>query len=247
MTETAAIPPAIPPGIPDEWVISDDELRSKLAAMVGPLPELKVTRENTALLVIDIQYMDAHRDFGFGARAKELGGMEFLDYYWDRLETTVIPNIQRLLAAARAQGVEAVHVHVAASKADGRDNSMRFKSKGRPTPIQSKDAEILPEVAPLGDELVISKTTESVFNSTNIDRLLRNMGIENLIIVGVVTNGCVEGATRSAAELDYGTILVEDATAAFAPQLHAHAILNMGHKDARIRSTDEVVAMLESL
>jgi nicotinamidase-related amidase len=239
MTGTAAMP--------KEWMISDEDLRRKLAAMVGPLPELNVKRDNTALLVIDVQYMDAHRDFGFGAKAKALGGMEFLDYYWDRLETMVIPNIQRLLAAARAQGVEVVHVHVAASKADGRDNSIRFKSKGRPTPIQSKDAEILPEVAPLGDELVISKTTESVFNSTNIDRLLRNMAVENLIIVGVVTNGCVEGATRSAAELDYGTILVEDATAAFAPQLHAHAILNMGHKDARIKSTDEVVGLLELL
>jgi nicotinamidase-related amidase len=97
------------------------------------------------------------------------------------------------------------------------------------------------------DELVISKTTESVFNSTNIDRTLRNMGITNLIIVGVVTNGCVEGATRSAVELDYGTILVEDATAAFAPQLHQHAILNMGHKDALIKSTDEVVKIIESL
>ena len=239
MTGTAAMP--------KEWVISDEELRSKLTAMIGPLQELNVTRGNTALLIIDIQYMDAHRDFGFGATAKALGGMEFLDYYWDRLETIAIPNIQRLLAAARGQGVEVIHVHVAASKADGRDNSIRFKSKGHPTPIQSKDAQILPEVAPMGDELVISKTTESVFNSTNIDRLLRNMGIENLIIVGVVTNGCVEGATRSAAELDYGTILVEDATAALAPQLHAHAILNMGHKDARIKSTDEVVRLLESL
>ncbi len=233
--------------MPREWVISNEELGKKLAAMVGPRPELKLTRENTALLIIDIQYMDAHRDFGFGARAKELGGMEFLDHYWDRLETIAIPNIQRLMAAARGQGVEVVHVHVAASKADGRDNSIRFKSKGRPTPPDSKDVQILPEVAPLGDELVISKTTESVFNSTNIDRLLRNMGIENLIIVGVVTNGCVEGATRSAAELDYGTILVEDATAALAPQLHEHAILNMGHKDARIQSTDEVVRLLESL
>jgi nicotinamidase-related amidase len=239
MTGTAAMP--------KEWMISDEDLRRKLAAMVGPLPELNVKRDNTALLVIDVQYMDAHRDFGFGAKAKALGGMEFLDYYWDRLETMVIPNIQRLLAAARAQGVEVVHVHVAASKADGRDNSIRFKSKGRPTPIQSKDAEILPEVAPLGDELVISKTTESVFNSTNIDRLLRNMGIANVIVVGVVTNGCVEGAVRGAAERDYGTILVEDAAAALAPQLHEMAIVSMGHKDAAIKSTEEVVRALEAL
>lgn len=230
-----------------EWVISNEELRRKLSDMIGPLQELKLTRESTALLVIDVQYMDAHRDYGLGARAKKLGGMEFLDYYWDRLENLAIPNIQRLLATAREKGVEVIHVRVAAFKSDGSDNSVRFKSKGRPTPVHTKDAEILPEVAPLDGELVISKTTESVFNSTNIDRVLRNMGIRNLIITGVVTNGCVEGATRSAIELDYGTILVEDATAAFAPQLHEHALLTMGHKDALIKSTGEVVHLLESL
>ena len=239
MTEAAAKPQL--------GVISDEELGRKLKAMIGALPELKLTTDNTALLVIDIQYMDAHRDFGMGAKAKQIGNMEFLDYYWDRLETLAIPNIQRLQTAARKKDVEVIHVRVAASKKDGSDNSIRFKSKGRPTPSHTKDAEILPEVAPLEDELVISKTTESVFNSTSIDRTLRNMGITNLIIVGVVTNGCVEGATRSAVELDYGTILVEDATAAFAPQLHQHAILNMGHKDALIKSTDEVVSMIESL
>jgi nicotinamidase-related amidase len=230
-----------------EWVISNEELLRKLTAMIGPLRDLKLTRENTALLVIDVQYMDAHRDYGLGAKAKRLAGMEFLDYYWDRLENLAIPNIQRLLAGARKKGVEVIHVRVAAFKADGSDGSVRFKSKGNSAPVHSKDAEILPEVAPLEGELVISKTTESVFNSTNIDRVLRNMGIQNLIITGVVTNGCVEGATRSAIELDYGTILVEDATAAFAPQLHEHALLTMGHKDALIKSTDEVVRILESL
>lgn len=230
-----------------EWIISNEELCRKLTDMIGPMQELKLTRENTALLVIDVQYMDAHRDYGLGAKAKKLEGMEFLDYYWDRLENLAIPNIQRLLASARKKGVEVIHVRVASFKSDGSDNSVRWKSKGHFTPLHSKDAEILPEVAPLEGELVISKTTESVFNSTNIDRVLRNMGIRNLIITGVVTNGCVEGATRSAIELDYGTILVEDATAAFAPQLHEHALLTMGHKDALIKSTDEVVHILESL
>ena len=115
------------------------------------------------------------------------------------------------------------------------------------TPRDTKEAQILPEVAPLDDEMVISKVTSSVFNSTNIDRVLRNLGIKNLIIMGVVTNGCVESSTRSAAELDYGTIVVEDATAAMAAQLHKHSILSMSYKDAVIKSSDQVVLALESL
>ena len=73
------------------------------------------------------------------------------------------------------------------------------------------------------------------------------MGVKNLIISGVVTDGCVESSTRSAAELDYGTILVGDATAAMAPQLHESSILSMGDKDAAIKFTDEVVKLLEAL
>jgi nicotinamidase-related amidase len=227
--------------------ISNEELVQKLRTLLGVVPEPVLTKENTAILVIDVQYFDAHPDTGLGIRAKELGGMEFIGYYWDRIERIMLPNIQRILATARRKGMEIVHVRVASNTKDGRDCSLRFKSWGSETPIDSKDAQFLPEVWPEGDEIVINKTTESVFNSTNIDRLLRNMGISNVIVVGVVTNGCVEGAVRGAAERDYGTILVEDASAALAPQLHEMAIVSMAHKDAAIKSTDEVVRALEAL
>jgi nicotinamidase-related amidase len=227
--------------------ISNEELLVKLRQLLGTVPEPMLTKENTAIVVIDVQYFDASKEAGLGLRARELGDMEFLEWYFDRVQNVMVPNIQRILATARRKGVEIVHVRVASNTNDGRDCSLRFKSWGAQTPPDSKEAQILPEVWPEGDELVISKTTESVFNSTNIDRLLRNMGIANVIVVGVVTNGCVEGAVRGAAERDYGTILVEDAAAALAPQLHEMAIVSMGHKDASIKSTDEVIKALEAL
>ena len=227
--------------------ISNQELSHLLQTLFGKLPEPQMSRGNTALINIDVQYADAHPDYGLGARAKKLGISGFLDYYWSRIGELVLPNMQRLLAAARQAGIEVIHVRVASQTRDGRDSTLRYKALGLRTPRDTKDAEILPEVAPQEDELVFSKVTSSVFNSTNIDRLLRNMGIKNLIISGVVTNGCVESSTRSAAELDYGTIVVEDATAAMAPQLHELSILSMGYKDAIIKSTDEVVMTLEAL
>ena len=230
-------------------VIPNNEMVRKLRLLLGGGgvldPELE--RESTALLIIDVQYMDAHPDHGLGARAKELGIADFLDYYMARVKDIMLPNIQRLIAVARRTGVEVIHVRVASATSDGRDSTPRFKRWGLTTPRDVKEAEILPEVAPLGDELVISKVTESVFNSTNIDRVLRNIGIENVIVVGVVTNGCVEGTVRGAVELGYGTILVEDATAALTKELHEYALVNMGHKDAAIKSSDEVVEILESL
>ena len=227
--------------------ISNQELLEKLRTLLGPVHEPKLTRETMAILVIDVQYFDAHPEVGLGIRTREMGDMEFLGYYWDRVERVMLPNIQRLLASARRKGVEVIHVRVASNTKDGRDCSLRFKAAGYQTPPDTKEAQFLPEAWPEPDELVISKTTESVFNSTNIDRLLRNMGIRNLIVVGVVTNGCVEGAVRGAAERDYGTILVEDAVAALPPQLHEMAVVSMGHKDAVINSTDEVIQVLEAL
>jgi len=227
--------------------IANEELAEYLRRLFGSLPEPELKRETTALLCIDLQYVDAHRDFGLGARAKELGIARFLDYYWERVEGLVLPNVRRLQAAARAKGVEVIHVRVASATADGRDSSLRYKAMGLRTPRDTKEAQILDEVAPRGDELAISKVTSSAFNSTNIDRILRNLGVRNLVITGVVTNGCVESTARSATELDYGTIVVEDATAAMAPQLHEHSILSMGYKDAAIRSTDDVLGQLEAL
>lgn len=227
--------------------MSTDELQTMLVTLFGELPEPQLSRDSTALLCIDVQYMDAHPDYGLGARAKALGLQDKLGYYWSRLDELVLPNMQRVLAAAREAGIEVIHVRVASQTADGRDSTLRYKSLGLKTPRDTKEAQILPEVAPLDDEMVISKVTSSVFNSTNIDRVLRNLGIKNLIIMGVVTNGCVESSTRSAAELDYGTIVVEDATAAMAAQLHEHSILSMSYKDAVIKSSDQVVFALESL
>ena len=227
--------------------MSNDELQDMLITLFGKLPEPQMTKDNTALLCIDVQYVDAHPDYGLGARAKELGLGDKLNYFWSRIDEMVLPNMQRVMGAARRIGVEVIHVRVASQTADGRDSTLRYKALGLKTPRDTKEAQFLPEVAPGEDELVVSKMTSSVFNSTNIDRLLRNMGIKNLIIMGVVTNGCVESSTRSAAELDYGTIVVEDATAAMAPQLHEHSIISMSYKDAYIMSSDEVVKKLEAL
>jgi len=227
--------------------LSDGELQQKLWALFGKPAMPTLARADTALLCIDLQYVDAHPDHGLGAIAKRLGIDDFLGYYWTQVRDLVLPNVRRLQATARAKGLEVIHVRVAGNTADGRDTTRRYLAMGLRTPRDTKEAQFLPEVAPQGDELVLNKLTSSAFNSTVLDRLLRNMGIRNLIIVGVVTNGCVESTTRSAAELDYGTIIVSDATAAMAPQLHEHALLSMSYKDAAIATTDEVVRMIESL
>src|SRR5205085_6742587 len=113
--------------------------------------------------------------------------------------------------------------------------------------IGSREAAVLDEIAPQGDEIVLHKTAGGVFSSTEIDYLLHNLGIETLIITGVVTNGCVETAVRDAADRSYKVILVPDACAAFSQELHDNALMSVGDKICKLRESEELLAELASL
>ena len=118
-------------------VMSNEELREVLRALVGGVREPDITRANTALLVVDMQYRGAHPDYGLGAKAKELAVADFLDYYLGRVRDIVIPNIQHLQATARRVGVEVVHARIASTSMDGRDSSRRYKFMGLHTVVGS--------------------------------------------------------------------------------------------------------------
>ncbi len=228
--------------------LSNQEALELLQTLFGKPPEPKLTRETTALMLIDLQYGTCHPDYGLGARAKNLGIFEETMWFWDRLKTTLIPNTQQLLTTARRVGVEVIHVHVSSLTRDGRGSGAPIHQTVNMRILKdTTEAEFLPEVGPEGDEVVLTKVTSSPFDTSIADRVLRNLGIRNLIVVGVVTDGCVEATVRNAAERDYGVIVVEDATASRVQQLHEHAILKQAYSLAVIKSTDQVVRLLEAL
>ena len=190
---------------------SQEEFHGIAEVVGGGLPDSTVTATSTALMIIDMQYVDAHRDYGIGAAGREHGWTDDMEYYFSRLDDLVVPNQERILEACRGAGIPVVHVRVMNLSGDSSDTSRRYKCFGILVPPDSKDAEIIEELAPLPGEVILSKTTSSVFLSTNADFLLRNMGIDTLIVMGVVTNNCVESSTRNAGDLGYGVLLVEDA------------------------------------
>ena len=81
--------------------------------------------------------------------------------------------------------------------------------------VGSFEHEIVDELAPLPGELVLDKNASSPFNGTGIDQLLRNLGVETLVLVGVATDMCVETTGRDAADRGYNVIVAEDATATY--------------------------------
>lgn len=138
---------------------NSDEFGGVADVVGGGLPESVVTAGSTALMMIDLQYVDAHRDFGIGAAGQKNGWTTDMEYYFSRLETETIPNVQRILAACRAGGIPAIHVRVMNLSGDSEDTSWRYKMMGIFVPPDSKDAEFIEEVAPIPGEVVLSKTT----------------------------------------------------------------------------------------
>lgn len=184
-----------------------------------PFPEPRIDPADTALVVVDMQYLDAHPEGALFAQVRAAGLGEQLSYYRDRLGR-IVPNIRRLQDAFRQAGAEVVHLHIQSLTQDGRDRGVSHRKLGHVAAPGSRDAEFLLELQPMGDEIVVDKTAGSPFISTNIAYVLRNLGVRTLVVAGVVTTGCVLTTVTDAADSGFHVVLVEDACAALVPEMH---------------------------
>lgn len=187
--------------------------------------DIRLDPATTALLVIDVQntYLAPKDTPEETARWQP---------FFDRMRGTVIPNIAKLMADCRQRGVEIIFARIACHKTDGRDRSLSQKKPGFNYLLLPKDVEegqIVPELAPQGDEIVVLKTTDSALTGTNLRLMLANMGIRDVVCVGIFTDQCVSSTVRSLADESFGVVVVDDCCAAATMELHAHEleIINM--------------------
>jgi nicotinamidase-related amidase len=195
----------------------------------------------TALVVVDMQYGDAHRDWGLLPQKRAAGLIDDVERYATRLDDLVIPNIQRLLRAFRGNGGEVVYVRIESLTQDGRDRGAQHREKGIHFPPGSQEGKILEDIAPLGDELVLSKTCGSAFAGTNIEYLLRNMQRSTVVVVGVVTGSCVQATAIDAAARGFTTLVVDDATATWSDEMQAKALTAMRERGVQVVTTQAVL------
>jgi nicotinamidase-related amidase len=226
--------------------MTDDLPDNRLLAVFAPFPRFTIVAAKTALIVVDMQYVDAHPDWGIGRAAREAGQSRAFAEYWPAVARAVGAQ-QKLLDAARRAGVQVIFTRIATLTRDARDVGRQHRLVGLPVPRDSRDACILDELPVGRDDVVFSKVSSSPFNSTAIDRFLRNLDVETLLVCGVVTNGCVEGTVRDASDLGYQVVMVEDACAAVTPALHRAAITNLKDGFCNVRTTEEVVRELHEL
>jgi len=181
------------------------------AAPAGVIPDDDLLYR-TAFLVVDMQCFDAHRDWGEGQTARQLGVLHHFDDYFAQIDT-IVQRIRGLLNLLRKRNMEVMHLRVAEETQDSRDVGLKQLVRGLVVPIDSKEAEFLEGLEPVGDEIVVNKSASGVFAATNLDRLLRNIGIDRLILTGTSTSGCVQSAVYDALDLGYQVFVVDDACA----------------------------------
>jgi len=227
-----------------------DPLSETYRKSIALAPELVKSLEehHTALLVIDLQYLDAAPGVGVFATAERSGlPVEAQEYYFKRLSDVVLPNVRKLQDHFRNSNLEVIHTRIMSLTQNGRERSPGHKRLDLHAPPGSKEAEFLPEIAPVGDEIVINKTASGVFNATNIEYILRNLGISGLFICGVYTNECVSTTVRDASDRGFYTTLINDACATVTPELHNATIATIKDRYARVLTTEEAIQEIKRI
>lgn len=200
-----------------------------------------------ALLVIDVQNVYLRRPDPAPLSAEQRAAFDAWTPFHQRMNQTVLPAIRRLQDRFRADGHDVLFARIACQTGDGRDRSLSQKLPGWNNLLLPKnewDSQIVPDVAPGDDEIVVTKTTDSALTGTNLRLILHNLGVSQVVCCGIFTDQCVSSTVRSLADESFSVIVAEDACAAGSMALHDHEleIINMIY--CHVMSTDEVLGYL---
>ena len=214
----------------------------------APAPEdfILPVRE-TALLIIDVQ--DVYLERPPRATLPPAAQARYDEWtpFHERMHGQVIPRSARLLELARKAGVECLFVRIACHTRDGRDRSLSQKMPGWNNLLLPKGgapSQLVNALRPVGDEIELTKTTDSALTGTNLRLILHNLGIKHVICAGIFTDQCVSSTVRSLADESFNVIVLEDCCAAGAEALHHQEleIINMIY--CHVMSSDELIAMM---
>ncbi|MBT3363951.1 MAG: cysteine hydrolase [Chloroflexi bacterium] len=198
----------------------------------------KIAPEHTAIVVIDMQ-----NDFcdpkGFVAAKR---GTDLTD------TRAIIPGITKLLDKAREVKTKVILVQMSTTDDDLTgpimDRLSRINANERSCPQGSWGAQLIPEIKPAPDDIIIYKTRYSAFIKTGLEEKLKEMGIKTLIVTGVATNVCVESTVRDGYMLDFYMVVPQDLVACAHKELQDVSMKNLAAYFATITDSDEVLKAL---
>ena len=203
--------------------------------------------ERTALLIVDMQHVFISRPAKAPETPAEKRRAERWEQFYRAIDETVLPNNVRLLEFFREHGLEVCFAKIQGRKKNGKDRSLDQKATGYNElllPPGDPSAEIVPELAPGDDEIVVQKTTDSALTGTPLRLMLSNMGIDTVVVTGVLTDQCVSGTVRSLADESFRVWLIEDACRASTEEIQRNELTILNNIYCHVVNTDEIIAAL---
>lgn len=209
--------------------------------------DINLTPTETALLVIDVQNTYLERPDRATLTSDDQRRYDAWMPFHQRMNDQVIPTTASLLEICRARGIECMFARIACHTDDGRDRSLSQKMPGWNNLLLPKNqtpSQLVVALQPQGDEICVTKTTDSALTGTNLRLILNNIGIKNVICCGIFTDQCVSSTVRSLADESFNVIVVEDCCAAGNDDLHHKEleIINMIY--CHVMSSGELVDMI---
>ena len=154
---------------------------------------------------------------------------------WDAL-----PHIEKLLGAARSANMPIAHVTGLADLPSWREERL---TAGKGTGFEQRERQfaIMPQVAPLDDEVVFRKSAPSAFWGTPLAGYLQQLRIDSLIVAGETTSGCIRATVVDACSYRYRVTVVQECVFDRTEAAHAINLFDMAHKYADVVSVATVV------
>lgn len=176
-----------------------------------------------------------------------------LDFQYGVLDTVrnsadVLSRAEVALCWARQQRVQVAHVRVAFTEEDfarvpAHNKALRQVVESRRFADGSREAAIHSRVAPQGRELVVRKTRFGAFSTTQLHRLLQELGIDTLILAGISTSGVVLSTVRDALDRDYEIYVLADSIADHDPQLHDALVERLLRQSVNVIDTGDLPSL----
>lgn len=211
--------------------------------------KIEIDPQKTALLVIDMQHVFITRPKLVNPTPAELANAERWEQFYQAIDNTVVPNNKRIIEYFRSHAMEVCFAKIQCLKKNGADRSLDQKATGyNELLIAPGDplGDIVPALAPIEDEIVITKTTDSALTGSNLRLLLHNMGIDTVVVTGVLTDQCVSGTVRSLADESFKVWLIEDGCRASTAQIQANELEILNNIYCHVINTDELLEALEA-
>jgi len=186
--------------------------------------------EKPALLIIDMQ-----NDFVLEGKPLKVAGVQ-----------AAIPKMQSVLAEFRKRSLQVIHV-LRVHRADGSDVEIIRKELFGRQPFAvagTAGAAVIDELEPQKGEIVLEKTRMSAFIGTELDLVLRTLGVSTLFVCGIQTPNCIRTTVFDGIAYNYPVVLIDDATGAASDEVHRANVRDMQNIGVRIVKAAEIPGIL---